>query len=64
MSMIATPIVPALAIDGTYARLMKPARVTLSGTSHKWDLVLFRSWELALETLLVVRPGAGTLTLE
>lgn len=62
--MIVTPLLPALAIDATYARLMKPARVALARTSHKWDLVLFRSWQLALETLLVVRPGAGTLTLE
>ena len=33
-------------------------------TSHAWDSALSRSLRFALEALLVVRPGGGTLTLE
>jgi len=32
--------------------------------SHAWEGALSRSLRLALEALLAVRPGSGTLTLE
>lgn len=35
-----------------------------SGRRSAWDLALSRSLRFALEALLMIRPGSGTLTLE